>query len=187
MRTKRVRRIIYAVLAVLLWMGFVVDGIHALYTDQVTLTGNSITSGTANLLISNSQNGNSTLFEKTRVGFDFDLTPGESGEKYFFIKNASTSNITFGLSLAAEIQGQIPILTQFLSLTFTPVDSDGQVTGNPTTVQLSQLVNSQKPLPFTVPKGVASRFKLTTSLSPDFANQGESVTYDLIFNGIQVL
>lgn len=189
MRTRRFsRRIFFAVLAVLLWLGFVVDGSHALFLDQVNLSGNSITSGTADLLISNSQNPSSTVFDKSRAGFAFNLSPGESAQKYFLLKNSSDGDIDFRLSLNAAVSGDdTNFFSSQIGLLFEEVDSDGNPTGLQETTTLSDLRTGGVQTPFIIPKGVTRRYRLTTTLNSSFNTQGITENYDLIFTGTQLV
>lgn len=189
MQTRRIpRRLFWALLAVILWMGFLVDGSHALYADQVTLTGNSITSGTTDLLISNSQNASSTVFDKSRTGFAFNLSPGEQADRYFLVKNASDGDVDFRLSVAAAVSGtDYMSLIEHTQLVFKEIAPDGSETGNSTQVTLTALRNGPVETPFVITKGSTQRYKMSTSLTPDYGTQGQAATYDLIFIGNQVI
>jgi hypothetical protein len=189
MRTRQFsRRVFFAVLAVLLWFGFLVDGSHALFNDQVALTGNSIVTGTTDLLISNSQNGSSTVFEKSRVGFVAALSPGQAVEKYFLIKNSSDGNIDFSLGVNANIPAYVADgLGKHTNVQFIEVGSDGLPNGTQATFTLDNLYTAVVQTPFILPKGVTKRYKMVTSLDADYTKQGESLTYDLAFVGTQIV
>lgn len=182
------RRVFLALLAVILWLGFLVDGSHALFTDQASLTGNSITSGTASLLISNSQSASSTIFEDARVGFTSNLSPGEQVQKYFLLKNASDGNVDFRVSLGAIIapDSSSPLATH-LKFLFEEIGADGNPTGTGAVSYLAPLENSPIETPFIIPKGTTKRYLLTTSLDSDFALQNQAASYDLVFTGVQVI
>jgi hypothetical protein len=187
MRTKIPKRLFYSLLIVLLWLGFVVDGSHALFSDAATLAGNTITTGTADLLVSNSQNASSTVFEESRPGFAFTLSPGESGEKYFLLKNASGGNVDFDLSLSATVpNGNSPLATA-LNLAIQEIDETGTPTGTVFSVPLSSLLSEPTPLGLTIGKSTTKRFKLRTSLSSAYGTQADSISYDLVFTGNQHL
>lgn len=182
------RRILVALLAVLAWLGFVVEGSHALFTDQATLAGNSITTGTTNLLISNSQNASSTVYDKSRPGFALNLSPGEQSEKYFLLKNSSSGDVDFRLSIGATNLGSMPIaMGPFLSLILMQVDDSGTAIGSPFVTLLSDTLSSSRETPFILPKGSTQRFKLISKLSDTYSTQGDAVSYDLVMTGKQVI
>ncbi|HSI20830.1 MAG TPA: hypothetical protein VLA04_04000 [Verrucomicrobiae bacterium] len=188
MRRKRITyRVFLALLAAALWLGFLVEGSHALYTDQVQLTGNSVVSGTANLLISNSQNPSSSLFEKSRAGFTSDLSPGESFEKFFFLKNASDGNVDFKIYITTAIPGGSTPLTSAIFLSFVEVDSEGNPIGQEFRTSVSAGQSMVQDSGFVVPKGSTHRYRLATSLDSTYAQQGQAGQYDIIFTGNQVL
>jgi hypothetical protein len=182
------RRVFFALLAAILWAGFVVDGSHALFADQVTLTGNSIVSGTANLLLSNSQNPSSTVFDKSRAGFALNLSPGQDGEKYFLLKNSSDGDIDFKVSLSAVLtEDPSHDLSMHTRLVFNEIGADGLPTEVATTATLYSLSTSAQETPFIVPKGTTKRYLVTTHLDEAYQTQGQSLTYDLILIGTQYL
>lgn len=188
MQRKPLRKLVLALLAVLLWLGFLVDGSYALFSDQVSLTGNSVVSGTTNLLISNSQNPTSTIFEKTREGFDLDLSPGESADRYFLLKNTGSANVTFKLSFGTSVPTGGPnTISAATDLRIVEVDSEGVPVGSDVAFNVWAYNNSFMETQMLVPKGVAKRYRLTTSLSSSFNQQGEALNYDLIVKGLQVL
>lgn len=189
MHTRRLsRRLFLALLVAVLWLGFLVEGSHALFTDQVSLTGNSISSGTTNLLISNSQNPTSTIFEKSRAGFAASLSPGEVSQKYFLLKNSSDSDTDFKIGITALLNTEDPHgLTEHTKLVFDEIGADGNPTGNRALVYLASLRNAPLDTPFVIPKGTTHRFLVSTSLDPEYTTQGESIGYDLIFTGTQLI
>ena len=75
------------------WLSFVADGAHALFSDSTTLTSNTLTTGSADILVSNSQSSSSSTYDTTRPGFSLSLVPGVTVEKFFLIKNASASDV----------------------------------------------------------------------------------------------
>jgi hypothetical protein len=184
---KKTRRLLMGLLVALLWLGFIVDGSQALYSKQIRLNGNTVTTGTSDLLISNSQNASSTIYEQTRPGFALSLVPGQSADRFFLVKNASQGLVDFRLYSSAVIHSDSTgNLTQNVALTFTEVDSDGVAIGQPFTVSMTELANNIRITPFTVVKGEVKRFRLTTHLSPGVTTENAVLNYDLVIEGSQV-
>jgi hypothetical protein len=171
-----------------MWVGLIAMESQAVFSDQVNLTGNSISTGSVNLLISNSQNPNSTTFEKAREGFSFDLLPGQSAEKYFLLKNASAyeSNFEIGVGIAIK-QISSDDLAQYVLLEITPVDGEGNVVeGQVVYANLENLKTNPFPtLGPLIPKGGVQRYRLKTTMSESYQVPQVGVTYDLIFEGVQ--
>jgi predicted ribosomally synthesized peptide with SipW-like signal peptide len=189
MRRRFSRPVVFALLATMLWLGFVVDGTHALFSDQVQLTGNTISSGTADLLISNSQNSSSTIFEDTRPGFALDLSPGGSQEKYFLLKNSNESSVDLRISLDADLIGNDPTgMVGYISFAFIEVDGSGTPIGQGVTTTLPALLQSgQVSSDFVVPQGQTRRFRMTTTMDAAYTEQSAGISYDLRFIGTQLL
>ncbi len=187
-RRRLSRRVFFALLAAVLWLGFLVDGSHALFADQVSLTGNSITSGTTNLLISNSQNASSTVYDKSRVGFSANLNPGDHFDKFFLLKNSSSGNLDFSINVSALINSDdgSGILSNTV-LSFSEVDSDGNLVGIPYSASLLMMHNGVLQTGFIIPSASVRRFKVTTSLAQSQTTQGSATNYDLIFTGTQII
>ena len=181
------KRLLYSVLIVLVWLGFVVEGSHALFVGSATLATNTISTGTANLLISNSQNGSSTTYADTRPGFALNLDPGDSDTHYFLLKNTGTGNVGFDITVAAMSASGLENLSmeQAINLEFTPVDSSGTATGSATTFPMIGLQTSPNQLNVTIPANSVQRFKLKTTLSSSYPNQNQTTGYDLMFVGVQ--
>jgi len=179
------KRILYSLLIVLAWLGFVVEGSHALFSDQAALAGNTITTGSVDLLISNSQSSSSTTYADTRPGFAMSLVPGGKDEHYIILKNASTSDVPMDITLAANLQTPNPDLSAQVILDILPVDGTGQPTGQTVTIPLDALQGSQHDLSVSVAKGATQRLLIRTSLQSLYSNQGQSLAYDLTFNGVQ--
>ncbi len=179
------KRVLYSVLIVLAWLGFVVEGSHALFSDFASLSNNSITTGTVDLQISNSQNGTSTVYADVRPGFAMIINPGESDDHYLILKNASQADTPFDIDVTASPQGTNPELFNALTVDFTPVDTQGTAVGAPVSVPMLTLVNSRLPLGITINKGSTQRILVHTKLAATYASQNQSITYDLTFNGTQ--
>lgn len=182
---RSLKRVAYSLVVLLLWMSFVVDGAHAYFTDSVGLTGNTISTGSADLLISNSQNASSTTYDDTRPGFAFSLTPGETQEKYFLLKNASSANVPFDISVLASAVTGSEQLRSNVDINIFPVDDTGASSGQGIQASLDELLNSQSQIITTIAKGATQRFKLLVHLGFGQNEQDASLGYDLVFNGTQ--
>ena len=187
MQRRSRKRMIYSVLVVLAWFGFAVDGTKALFSDSATLTSSTMATGTVDLLISNSQNSSSTIYEEERPGFNAQLSPGETQESYFLLKNTGTSSVDLDISVKSVVKTSVQDLPQSTTLKFTPVDSTGASIGEEVSDSVSALSVSTLPLKVTIPAGGYQRFRLKTSLASSYTQQNKSISYDLIFTGVQHL
>lgn len=179
------KRLFYSLLIVLLWLGFVTEGSHALFADSAVLAGNTITTGTVDLLVSNTQNGSSSTYADSRPGFPVALAPGQTDEHFFILKNASASSVPLSISMiATQAQGD-HALPNYIQLEFTPVDSSGAVSGAPVSVLLSTALVQYTNLGVVIEQGKTQRFRVHTLLDTVFGGQGVNVGYDLMFTGTQ--
>jgi predicted ribosomally synthesized peptide with SipW-like signal peptide len=186
MRTTSLRRLACGLAVVLVWLGFVVGGSHALFSDAVTLSSNSITTGTVDLLISNSQAASSTTFADSRPGFADMLSPGMSADHYLILKNSSAAGVTMEIDMSVPSGGLDADLSSALTLQFLPVDSTGVANGTPVQATLSQLASTPLHLQgITLPSGASQRVKVNTLLSYGYSHQNSSQNYDLVFTGTQ--
>lgn len=180
------RRLMFSVMIIVAWFGLIAEGAHALITDTATLTGNSISTGSTDLQISNSQSGSSTTFADSRTGFSYFLNPGETGESYFLLKNASSSNTMLDIDVTAGNAGDSsPDLISAILVELTPVDSAGVATGVPISRQLQEYIAGHINLGATIDKGKTQRFKAKIILSPLVNLANQSINYDLVFTGTQ--
>lgn len=187
MRISKKQKIVITVLAIVAWTSFVSVGSFALFKDTVMLTDNTITTGTAELLISNSQNASSTIYEEVRPGFSSELLPGESFTRYFIVKNASDASVPFDLSMQVQIASGTTQMHQKINLEIAPVDSDGNdiIGYGPLFGTVQTFANTEQPTGVTIPKGATQRFRVTTLLNHDVESQSDSVSYHLVVNGTQ--
>jgi hypothetical protein len=181
------KRILYSSTIILCWLGFVGKGTYALFNDTASLASNNISTGTASLLISNSQSASSTTYEDTRPGFSFTLSPGQTDEKFFLLKNTSQADIDFDIDATAVITSTADMkeLPQNTTIEFIPVDEQGVATGQSASATLYNYSNGHIPIPVTVAKGGTARLKMRVGVNQNYGVQGVSATYDLIFTGNQ--
>lgn len=176
---------VFSMLVIIAWFGLIAEGAHALYADTATLAANSISSGSTDLQVSNSQSASSTSYADSRTGFSFALNPGESDEKYFFLKNVSTSNTLLDIDVAAGNASGVSDIVDAVAIEFTPVDSTGSPVGQPVTCSLGYYLANHVGLGVSIDKGGVQRFKVRASLKQLYATPGQSVSYDLVFTGTQ--
>lgn len=181
------RNVIAAIAVVLLWLSFVVTGSHALLTDTATLSGNTLTVGSVGLLISNSQNPSSTIYEESREGFSFEVTPGQAVDRFFLLKNNSTSESTFDIDFMPVITHQGPDLMGQVTLSVVPVDGEGVQLSDATVVggTLGALAQRHSVVHGTIARGQVQRYRLRTQLAPGYGQSQQSVSYDIVFTGTQ--
>jgi len=173
-------------LLVLAWLSFVVEGSHALLATATTLTGSTITTGSTSLLISNSQNGSSTLFSDTRPVFAFNVTPGDTDVKYFILKNASTSKFGLDVDALAVLPNPVPgNLASLATIQITPVDAGGNPTGPRAQFTLETLGKMHLNLGTTINSGETQRYQIGVYLEPTYQGQGDAISFDLVFTGTQ--
>jgi hypothetical protein len=177
------KRLFYSIAIVLAWFGFVLEGSHALFTDAASLTGNTISTGSVDLLISNSQNASSTVFADTRPGFTYSLNPGDSGEFYFLLKNSGSNGVPMDVDVSSSVTPEDSMNTM-VNVEFTPVDATGISVGAISTASLSGLTNPIR-LSATIPAGGTQRFKMKATLSAVFPEQNHTASFDLLFSGRQ--
>lgn len=179
------KRIFYSLLILLLWLGFVVDGTHALFSSSAVLAGNTINSGTASLLVSNSQNGSSTLFDAERPGFDFTLVPGETDQRYFFLKNVSTGIVDFDLGVSAQVSSGVNFANR-VDIGFYPVDDNGTATMAGYSATLAE-ISANTATGLVLPSDSTQRYILRVTLHREVTDQGAELSFGLTFTGTQHL
>jgi hypothetical protein len=181
------KKLFYSLLILMLWLGFVVDGSHALLADSVTLTGNTIITGSADLQISNSQSSSSTTYADSRPGFPMILVPGQGDDHYIFLKNVTGTAVPLSIDVATILQDGDATLPQAVDITFIPVDGTGTPNGKPAVSNLSLLSTQHLGLGLSIDPGQIQRIKVHTVLNPEYTISGKNSSYDLVFTGTQNL
>lgn len=189
MKISRRQKVFVIGAALIAWTSLVSIGSYALYSDTVTLTDNTITTGTASLLISNSQNQSSTIYEEMRQGFLAELIPGKGTTKYFLVKNASDADVPFELYVSTLTNSGSTTIKDAVNLEIVPVDANGDdLVGYASVVgTLTSLSAANVSLGVVLPRGTVQRFRLSTVLNSNFQAQSESASYNLIINGVQAI
>lgn len=179
------RKLLYSLLIVLAWLSLVAEGSHSLFVDTATLTGSTVTTGTAGLLISNSQNASSTIFAESRPGFSFSLVPGQSDDKFFLLKNSSASPLALDIIASASLPEGAPDLSKSILIELTPVTDDGIQAGSPVKMVLNDLTTNPIALNASISQGDTQRFRIRAFLMPAYAGQGDNLSFDMVFTGTQ--
>jgi hypothetical protein len=180
------RKIFFAMLILMAWFGFVIEGSYALFTDTAGLQTNLITTGSLDLLISNSQSASSTTYADFRPGFTYLLSPGQSEDNYFLLKNTGGSTVPLSIDVSASLASNTT-MSDMVTLTFYTVDEAGSPVGSGTTATLTALTKSRVSLGATVAPGVAQRFIVKVKLSEGYQSHSQSLQYDLMFTGTQII
>jgi len=182
------RNFIAALLIVLVWLGFVISGSHALLNASASLTGNTLTTGSAGLLISNAQDPNPSLFDASVNGFSLSENPGDIQDHYFTLKNASSAGIALNIDMTVATSEQQLPLAAMVTLDVVPVDDSGDPLPNATAAggTLNALgIGSHVKLSGFIPENSTQRYRLRTMVAQEDTQPNESITYDLIFTGTQ--
>lgn len=176
---------------VVVWSAFAVNGVRALLSSDATLTGNSISVGSADLLISNSQAATSTIYEKTREGFSFSLVPGQIVERYFLLKNVSDAQVDFTISVGAIPSSGDSGLNSKLLVEFQPVDASGVALPDSVwkggTLQQLAAGGGNTLLDGVIPRGSYQRYRVRFELPASYSIVNSSLAYDLFFIATQKL
>lgn len=183
------RRVIAIAAALLAWVGLIAATSYAALNDSAVLTNNSLRVGSVNLLLSNSQNASSTIYEETREGFALELAPGQVAEKFFLLKNTSSSELAFAISVGAVLTTDNPALAQSLTLEFAPVDSEGNILDGThwKSGTVKDLAAGALPIDGVIGKGQAQRYKMRVALAAGYSQPDQVITYDLLFTGNQLI
>ena len=179
------KRLVYSLAIILVWLGFVVEGSHALLSATATLKGSTINTGTADLLINNSQDPTPSSFSASQPGFAYNLIPGQSQDYYFYLKNSSASDLPFDINVVPSVQNQASDLFAATNIEFTPVDSSGTPSGIPVAGTLASMTNQISPLGTTISQNGVQRYRLRVNLSSSYVNQNQTLSFDLAFTGVQ--
>ena len=179
------RKVFYSLLIVLLWLGFLTEGSHALLTDSATIAANSLTTGSAGLMVSTSQDLTSPLFAQSRPGFTLNGIPGKSDSRYVSLRNDSPASVPLDIDLFSNIQSGANNIYSATVLGFTPVDVTGTSTGQPISATLASSSGGHIKLNVTIPPQGIQRFRMDTTVDQAYGLSGQNATYDLIFTGTQ--
>ncbi len=155
----------------------VVGVTFAAFSDSNSLTGNTLSTTTPNLEISTDTCSSFSTSPKSGVSSS-NLAPGESGTRNFCLKNASSGDISFDISAVVTITtGALD--PSLVTLTIDCSDIAVHVTGALNTFPSGNFL--------TLPAGTTNHCVITQTLSSSATNTsaGQSVQYDVAFNGVQ--
>ena len=184
--TQRVpRKVFFSMLLVLVWLGFLTEGSHALLSSSASLPGNTLTTGTTGLLISSAQDPANDLFATSRPGFVLSGIPGISDTHFLTLRNDSPSKTSLDIDVIASPQDLPQDLMLNTSFTFTTIKADGTPVGTPIVTNMASIMNQHSSLKLTIPADSQQRIKMDTMVSPQHNKSGETGTFDLSFNGVQ--
>lgn len=185
----RIRSIqpLFRAISVIASVAILVTGVTyaALQSQQATLTGNSISTGTADLRIGTS----ATSFAQSRTGFSFgNVVPGAAATpadgNSFYLKNYGTPALALKVGVSS-----VPVNTNNVDLSKTYVMLTRVDTGTSQKFSLAALVagGTSAPLSMTdnLNGGATAQYKTQVSMDTDaFTGQSADITgIDLVFTG----
>lgn len=186
----RRRRLLVGLLVVLLWLGMVVGGSHALLNDSAYLTNNSLITGSVGLTISSSQAADPALstFNKTQSGFSLgQINPGEYTDRYFSLRNSSPGNFIFTIDMRSVVVLGSQDMAQSVYVEMVPVDISGNpIASSGATGTLYEMASS--PLPLTgveLPRGAMQRFRMRVRVAVSYTKIDDPISFDLVLTGTQ--
>lgn len=179
------RKVFYSLLLVLVWLGFLTEGSHALLNSSAALAGNTLTTGSTGLLLSTAQDPANDLFSTSRPGFLLTGIPGIGDTHYLTLKNTSPSRTALDISVMATAQDLPQDMMLDTGFTFTTVNADGSTVGTPVVLTMTSIMNQNGNLKLAMPADAQQRIKMETMVSPQHSKSGETGTFDLTFTGIQ--
>ncbi|MGA3150058.1 MAG: hypothetical protein ABSD10_00350 [Candidatus Saccharimonadales bacterium] len=151
----------------------------ALQSQNASLTGNIINSGTADLRISKD---GTTFYSPSTTGYTFDgVVPGGAaapvGGNLFYLKNYGSANLAIKVGINAAPSNVNNVDLSKVYFQFTRVDSSG----SPVSLSLKSLVDSYAaggtPLSDTVNAGSTATYSVKASMDMDaFAGSSASLT-----------
>ncbi len=178
-------------LLVVVSVGVLVTGVTyaALQSQQAVLTGNTIQTASANLLIGTAS-PTSTAYSNSHSGFTFaNVVPGGTAQpadgNTFYLKNSGTATLTLKLSV-----GTTPTNTSSIDLTKVSVQITRVDTGTTQTATLQSLIDGYPSSGFAltdtlVPSSTGVQYKISVSMTADaFTGSSASIgSVDFVFSG----
>ncbi len=176
-------------------VGVLVTGVTfaALQSQQATLTGNSIQTATAGLLIGTAS-ATSTAYSSSHSGFSFqNVVPGgpamPTDGNTFYLKNNGTSTLSLKLAVGSTPTNMANVDLAKVSIVLTRVD-----TGTTQTATLQSLVDGYSsgggfaltdPL---APATTGTQYKISVSMAADaFTGTNATIgTLDFVFSGTAI-
>jgi hypothetical protein len=178
-------------ITVVMSVGVLVTGVTyaALQSQQAVLSGNTIQTASANLLIGTAS-ATSTAFSNSHSGFTFsNVIPGGSAQpadgNAFYLKNSGTATLSLKLAV-----GSTPTNTSNIDFTKVSVQITRVDTGTTQTATLQSLIDGypSSGLALTdtlLPASTGVQYKLSVSMTADaFTGSSASIgSIDFVFSG----
>jgi hypothetical protein len=176
-------------LSVVASVGILVAGVTfaALQSQQAVLSGNTIQTASANLLIGTAS-ATSTAFSNSHSGFSFaNVVPGGSAQpadgNVFYLKNTGTATLTLKMAVSGTPTNTSNVDLTKVSVTVTRTDTNATQTAT-----LQSLLDNTGGLRLTdnlAPASTGVQYKLSVSMSADaFTGSSASIgAIDFVFSG----
>jgi hypothetical protein len=176
-------------LSVVASVGILVAGVTfaALQSQQAVLSGNTIQTASANLLIGTAS-ATSTAFSNSHSGFSFaNVVPGGSAQpadgNVFYLKNTGTATLTLKMAVSGTPTNTSNVDLTKVSVTVTRTDTNATQTAT-----LQSLLDNTGGLSLTdnlAPASTGVQYKLSVSMSADaFTGSSASIgAIDFVFSG----
>jgi hypothetical protein len=176
-------------LSVVASVGILVAGVTfaALQSQQAVLSGNTIQTASANLLIGTAS-ATSTAFSNSHSGFSFaNVVPGGSAQpadgNVFYLKNTGTATLTLKMAVSGTPTNTSNVDLTKVSVTVTRTDTNATQTAT-----LQSLLDNTGGLSLTdnlTPASTGVQYKLSVSMSADaFTGSSASIgAIDFVFSG----
>ena len=152
----------------------------AMLSDNATLTTNTFSTGTADLLVCNGKT--CTDYTDSDDGFADTLLPGQTITKFFRLKNNS-AGVDFSVT-AQTVNESGSVSKSDVTIAITPIDSSD----NPIGVAFSHTLSDwHNPQPLSLPNivhGGIQRYKMDVTFSSGITATGSS-SFDFVFSGTQ--
>ena len=163
----------------------------ALQSQAATLTGNSISTATADLRISTTGGTTSSSWFNTRTGFNFNnvipgSVPNPAEANSFYLKNFGGAPMALRVAIQSTPTNTSNVDLSKVHLVFTRVDTTA--VQRLSVASLMAAINTGTPLTDTLAPGVIAQYKTQVIIDED-AFTGTSATIggiDLIFHGTVV-
>ena len=156
---------------------------QALLTDTASLTANTFSTGSVNLLINVNKTGGS--FGDTKTGFSQTLLPGETVTKFIRLKNEDSGVDLAIAAQAVNVTGAIS--PEDVNVTFTAVDSLDAPVGAPVTKTLAAWQTIGDLGDPDIASDATQRYTMDVEIDESVTSPGISVTFDFVFTGTQVV
>lgn len=189
-----IKKLLLSLLIIAGVSGSAILGTQALLTDTATLAANTVSTGSINLTISNSQSStNPTTFSESRPGFNnVAVRPGQTKSFLFWLKNNETD-------VAMSLSGQATVATTTdgvaenqVIISIIPVNDDGtDIGGAPiASANLQQwkasVLSFGFPPAYELLANTRHRYRMDVKMDNGITLPG-TATFDFVFTGTEVV